>query len=80
MPGAVTGGSTSRRRDRRSSPTPARRRRRREPAFHVLRRVELGLPMPERLMTSNLGARAHAREAATTNRHGVRSRGGEPEA
>jgi hypothetical protein len=36
--------------------------------------------MPERLMTSNLDALAHAREAATTNRHGVRSRGGEPEA
>jgi len=36
--------------------------------------------MPECLMTSNLDARAHAREAATTKRRGVPSRRGEPEA
>jgi len=34
--------------------------------------------MPECLMTSNLDARAHAREAAMAKRHGVPSRRGEP--
>jgi len=81
MPGAVTGGSTSRRigtAARRRGLHAAAGREPARPAFHVLRQVEPRLPMPECLMTSNLPARAYAREAATTKRRGVPSRRGEP--